>query len=209
MSVLAVFNDKFEPSRLLHRLVVHHRRSQAPDGGQAAERSTDDLLPSGACSRRPICFPRVLAESQTVGDPVGPVCSPEWYGQWLWTCPDLQWLLGHGVRRRVWLEDARVVCRQLGFSTSGRRHFPAYFGAGTGPIWMDDVNCYGSESYLASCSQVGWGNHSVATEKTWEFRAAGRVRTRQPGAGRSSTNTRTTSWPRRTRSCKLATSRRP
>ena len=51
--------------------------------------------------------------------------------------------------------DAGVVCRQLGFGSSGSIHNFAYFGQGSGPIWLDNVLCTGSESTLASCGHLG------------------------------------------------------
>ena len=51
--------------------------------------------------------------------------------------------------------DAGVVCRQLGFGSYGRSYSFAYFGQGSGPIWLDYVFCTGSESMLASCGHLG------------------------------------------------------
>ena len=49
--------------------------------------------------------------------------------------------------------DAQVVCRQLGYSTSNVTAFNnAYFGQGTGPIHLDDLSCVGTESSLFSCT---------------------------------------------------------
>ena len=53
--------------------------------------------------------------------------------------------------------DAGVVCRQLGFGTSGRSYSRAYFGQGSGPIWLDNIQCVSSESTLASCGHLGVG----------------------------------------------------
>ena len=55
--------------------------------------------------------------------------------------------------------DTAVVCRQLGYS-SGESRSRAYFGRGSGPIWMDNVECGGSESSLDQCRFNGWGNHN-------------------------------------------------
>ncbi|XP_022805597.1 scavenger receptor cysteine-rich type 1 protein M130-like [Stylophora pistillata] len=50
------------------------------------------------------------------------------------------------------VKDANVVCRQLGFSN--------FYGQGSGPIWMDDVNCQGGETVLSHCRFRGWGSHN-------------------------------------------------
>ena len=56
------------------------------------------------------------------------------------------------------LEDANVVCRQIG-CPYGAIAAPrlATFGAGTGTIWLDNVQCTGSEDYLSDCAHNGWG----------------------------------------------------
>ncbi|XP_062566592.1 deleted in malignant brain tumors 1 protein-like [Saccostrea cucullata] len=56
--------------------------------------------------------------------------------------------------------DARVVCRTLGFSGSGSAYSNAHFGEGSGQIWMDDVNCGGGERSLALCPFNGFGNEN-------------------------------------------------
>ncbi|XP_052259361.1 deleted in malignant brain tumors 1 protein-like isoform X2 [Dreissena polymorpha] len=58
---------------------------------------------------------------------------------------------------------AIVVCRMLGFS--GNVFAPAAlnsttYGQGTGPIWLDDVRCNGTESSLSYCRTTHWGEHN-------------------------------------------------
>ena len=58
------------------------------------------------------------------------------------------------------LNDAAVVCRQLGFPGAISSSCCAAFGQGTGTIWLDDVQCRGNETSLSSCSHGGWGRHN-------------------------------------------------
>ena len=52
-------------------------------------------------------------------------------------------------------EEARVVCRQLGYY--GGRVSISRIIEGTGQIWLDDVNCSGNELSLAACEHRRWG----------------------------------------------------
>ncbi|NWU98197.1 MARCO protein, partial [Upupa epops] len=51
-------------------------------------------------------------------------------------------------------QDADVVCRMLGYN-SALSAFTA--PAGSGQIWLDDVNCQGGEHSIFDCSKPDWG----------------------------------------------------
>jgi len=58
------------------------------------------------------------------------------------------------------LTDAQVVCRQLGCGKAISTPGSARFGQGTGTIWLDDMNCAGSETALTECPAKPWGDHN-------------------------------------------------
>ena len=55
------------------------------------------------------------------------------------------------------MNEARVVCRQLGFSDAVSSPSGAHFGAGSGRIWLDNLFCSGSEISIADCPPRAWG----------------------------------------------------
>ena len=56
--------------------------------------------------------------------------------------------------------DARVVCRQLGYSFAVSAPHSARFGQGSGKIWLDDVQCQGNETSIVNCRHRPWGVHN-------------------------------------------------
>ena len=54
------------------------------------------------------------------------------------------------------INDANVICRQLGFDHATEAVSYSGFGQGDGVIWLDDVACHGSEVNLGQCIYNGW-----------------------------------------------------
>ncbi|XP_049911218.1 galectin-3-binding protein A-like [Epinephelus moara] len=58
------------------------------------------------------------------------------------------------------INDAHVVCRQIHFPGAAEAVRSAAFGNGDGNIWMDDLECSGTEISLVQCTFRGWGVHN-------------------------------------------------
>ncbi|XP_077872006.1 antigen WC1.1 [Ictidomys tridecemlineatus] len=58
------------------------------------------------------------------------------------------------------LSDAHVVCKQLGCGVALEATISAHFGEGSGPIWLDEMNCTGEEAHVWQCPSQGWGQHN-------------------------------------------------
>ena len=58
------------------------------------------------------------------------------------------------------IDDAHVVCRQLGFPFASRAIASASFGQGSGDILLDNVACNGREAFIEDCPSNGFRNHN-------------------------------------------------
>ena len=56
-------------------------------------------------------------------------------------------------------DDAKVICRMLGYSDVVTSRNKAYFGQGTGKIWIDQLNCKGDEESIFECDMNEFGDH--------------------------------------------------
>ena len=60
------------------------------------------------------------------------------------------------------LNDAQVVCHELGLGAANAARHNAFYGEGNGTIWLDNVNCVGSELMVAHCSHGEWGTQDCS-----------------------------------------------
>ena len=59
--------------------------------------------------------------------------------------------------------QAKVVCRQLGYSAGGVTALRHTYGQGTGMIWLSNLQCSGSEMTISECRHDGFGQQKHCT----------------------------------------------
>lgn len=54
------------------------------------------------------------------------------------------------------LQDAHVICRQLGFDGAVSSYPSDGFGVGAGSKWANDLQCIGNETSISECKHDKW-----------------------------------------------------
>ncbi|EDO38174.1 predicted protein, partial [Nematostella vectensis] len=62
--------------------------------------------------------------------------------------------------------DATVVCRQLGFHGATGAYSNAYYGKGSGPVWISQAKCLGNETALRYCNVT---QHQFQMDPNWHW----------------------------------------
>lgn len=57
-------------------------------------------------------------------------------------------------------DAAKIICQNLGYRGSAYVKKDAYFGRSDGPIWLDQVSCFGNETSIEKCAHWDWGEHN-------------------------------------------------
>ena len=69
-------------------------------------------------------------------------------GEWGTACDD-----------RFDMREARVICKQLNYRDAVDVKHIGFFGTGKGKIWMDGLECTGTETELSKCKFNGFGKN--------------------------------------------------
>ncbi|KAM4598339.1 scavenger receptor cysteine-rich domain-containing protein DMBT1-like [Polymixia lowei] len=86
-------------------------------------------------------------------------------GQWGTVCDD-EWDLN----------DAEVVCREMGCGSALSAKRRAYFGPGIREIWMNKLRCSGEEETFKRCPHSGFGRHDCGHHQDAGVVCSGAVR---------------------------------
>ena len=55
------------------------------------------------------------------------------------------------------LNDAQVVCDELNLGKAAAAIHRAFYGRGSGQVWIDNLDCAGTEETIRNCTHRGWG----------------------------------------------------
>ena len=71
-------------------------------------------------------------------------------GEWGAVCDRYNWDL----------QDAMVVCRQLGFGPAISARFKEFFSWDGYRVWLSTLRCFGTEETIERCTRSTWGSHN-------------------------------------------------
>ena len=68
--------------------------------------------------------------------------------------------VGHAGQCFMYKEEQCVKMKSIFLSIDAVAYSSAFFGQGTGTIWLDDVQCTGNEANLINCPAKSLGSHN-------------------------------------------------
>ncbi|XP_067884745.1 lysyl oxidase homolog 3B-like isoform X1 [Heterodontus francisci] len=63
------------------------------------------------------------------------------------------------------LENAHVLCKMMGFTKATGWTHSAKYGKGAGRVWLDNLDCRGTEKDVSECKSLGWGQTDCTHEE--------------------------------------------
>ncbi|NXI42706.1 C163A protein, partial [Galbula dea] len=81
------------------------------------------------------------------------------------------------------MRDAEVACRQLGCGPAVSALDEAAFGEGTGPIWLEQVECWGTETSLQDCQAWPEGSGGCQHKEDAAVNCSGPAQVHPTGCG--------------------------
>lgn len=73
------------------------------------------------------------------------------------------------------IQNARVVCNQLGYPDAIDVLLAGYYGHGAGPVWLNSLKCLGNETDLFTCVHDGFGSHSCKDDQDVSVKCSGMI----------------------------------
>ena len=69
-----------------------------------------------------------------------------------------------------------MACRQLGLPHQDPKSvLNAFYGAGSGPVWIGNIRCNGTETLLVDCKNGGWRTPDCNHDNDASVSCTGRI----------------------------------
>ena len=64
------------------------------------------------------------------------------------------------------MNDAQVVCNELGYGKAIAATHNSFYGRGRGRVWLNNVHCTGTERSIGDCSHSSWNYYRYTSHSS-------------------------------------------